>query len=117
MPLRQLTDVVARAVDDGDLAATVTAARIRSYLRARGIRCTPRQARELHDRMGGPPSGNGATLGSRLAAARLARGLTRVELARIAGCSESYLSYLEGDARSPSDSLLEALADAVRREP
>jgi transcriptional regulator with XRE-family HTH domain len=57
------------------------------------------------------------TLGARLAAARCDRGLTRVELARIVECSESYLSYLETGARSPSDRLLTALAEAVRREP
>jgi transcriptional regulator with XRE-family HTH domain len=112
-----MTDLVARALDDGGLPASVTPARIRAYLRARGIQCTPRQARELHDRLAREPAADGETLGSRLAAARTARGLTRMELARIAGCSESYLSYLEGDARSPSDTLLAALADAVRREP
>jgi transcriptional regulator with XRE-family HTH domain len=112
-----MTELVTQAVDEGGLRTTATPAQIRSFLRAQGIRCTPRQARELQERLSGAAPSNGDTFGARLASARLARGLTRVELARIAGCSESYLSYLEGDARSPSDGLLAALANAVRREP
>ena len=114
--MEQLRDLVRQAVADGDLTTTAPASRIRSYLRGRGLRCTPVQSRQLRDQLR-PPRGAADTFGRRLTAARLARGLTQCELARIADCSESYLSYLEADARSPSPRLLTALAEALRREP
>jgi transcriptional regulator with XRE-family HTH domain len=111
--------LVRQAIHDGELPARVDAAQIRSFLRGRRVACTLSGARRLlealiQDDLQGSYR---ETAGSRLASARRARGLTRVELARIAGCSESYLSYLESDARSPSDRLLVALGEAVRKEP
>ena len=115
--LEQLRALVRQGLDDGKLAITAPATRIRAYLRERGLRCTPVQSRQLREELRRSLDGHADTFGRRLAAARVARGLTQGELARIADCSESYLSYLEADARSPSERLLTALADAVRREP
>lgn len=49
-------------------------------------------------------------LGERLRAVRKARGLTMVDLARAAGCSQAYLSDLENEKRPPSRSMLVAIA-------
>ena len=119
-----LREIVVRAIADGQLSPSVTVPQVRGYLRGRGHSCTPLQARAVLEGLRGDlregrfgERGRGESLGSRLAVARKGRYLSRAELAGMVGCSESYLSYLETGARSPSSVMLAALAEAVGREP
>jgi transcriptional regulator with XRE-family HTH domain len=115
---------VAQAMADGELSPQVDAPRIRAFLRGQGRSCTPLQARAVLNSLRSDVRGGRFTerdhtesLGSRLAAARKEKYLSRAELARMVGCSESYLSYLETGSRSPSPQMLTALGRAVDREP
>ncbi|WP_030460157.1 helix-turn-helix transcriptional regulator [Kitasatospora sp. NRRL B-11411] len=64
--------------------------------------------------MSGPTT---APLGYRVAAARAAVGLTRRELYEASGVSVSMIRAVEGGTRVPSDTVLDALARALRTTP
>lgn len=53
------------------------------------------------------------TFGSRLQTLRLERGLSTVQLAKLAGTTRTYISDLEAGRRNPSLVLASKLADAL----
>jgi len=118
-----LVDVVVRAVLDGRLDPSATRRELRAHLRELGLGCTPAQARDVRqalDVVQGRPGAERVrppSVGDRLAQARRGRGLTLRELAAAAGCSTSYLSYIEAGERHPRSALLDALAAVVGTDP
>ena len=53
-------------------------------------------------------------LGKAIHMCRLRRQLSQGEVARLAGCSVSYLSMLENSKRDPTISTVQGIADALR---
>jgi transcriptional regulator with XRE-family HTH domain len=53
----------------------------------------------------------------RIRAARIKKGLTQIKLARLAGVSQSYLSEIENNKKSPTLRQLCKIADALNIEP
>lgn len=53
-------------------------------------------------------------IGSAIQMCRIRRQLSQAELAKLAGCSISYLSMLENSKRDPTLSTLTKIADALR---
>lgn len=53
-------------------------------------------------------------LGGAIKMCRLRRQLSQTDLARLAGCSVSYLSMLENSKRDPTLSTVKKIADALR---
>jgi transcriptional regulator with XRE-family HTH domain len=53
-------------------------------------------------------------VGARIAAARRTRGLTQAELARTACVSLPMVKAVERGARTPSDAVVDAIADTAR---
>ncbi len=57
---------------------------------------------------------HGGSIGSRIKAARLAKGLTQTEFAEALGIVQGFLSGIEGGKKRPSDTLLIALCHHYR---
>ncbi|MBB1472605.1 helix-turn-helix transcriptional regulator [Luteimonas sp. MC1782] len=54
------------------------------------------------------------SLGGAIQMCRIRRQLSQAKLARLAGCSVSYLSMLENSKRDPTLSTIQSIADALR---
>ncbi|MER7361020.1 helix-turn-helix domain-containing protein, partial [Nonomuraea dietziae] len=57
------------------------------------------------------------TMGVRLRRQRKSRGLSQMRLAKAVGLSDSYISFLESDSRTPADATLHRIAAFLDVDP